>query len=211
MNDIHYLFCAFIVIIISTVIHELAHGWTAYALGDYTAKDSGRLSLNPLNHLDPMLSVVLPLVFALFGMPILAGAKPVPINPYNLKGGDWGMALVAAAGPFSNLVLSFIFFVLLTINMNTGFGGDLFFTFATAGTIVNLSMMLFNLIPIPPLDGSRILYALAPEPIQRFMMVVEQYGFVVVYALLLLGGTVISSYIVGGSNFILSIFQGLLW
>ena len=107
-----YLFCVFVIALFSTILHELAHGAMAYALGDDTAKLSGRLSLNPLKHIDPMMSVVMPLIFAALGMPILGGAKPVPINTRNLKWGEWGFALVAIAGPLTNFVLAFVFYAL---------------------------------------------------------------------------------------------------
>ena len=107
-----YLFCVFVIALFSTILHELAHGAMAYALGDDTAKLSGRLSLNPLKHIDPMMSVVMPLIFAALGMPILGGAKPVSINTRNLKWGEWGFALVAIAGPLTNFVLAFVFYAI---------------------------------------------------------------------------------------------------
>ena len=101
-----------IIIVASVILHELAHGVVAYWLGDSTAKDAGRLTLNPLKHIDPYMSILVPVVLYILNAPVFGGAKPVPINPQNLKWKEWGMALVAIAGPITNLLLAFIFFVI---------------------------------------------------------------------------------------------------
>ena len=142
----------------SIILHELAHGVVAYWLGDQTAKLSGRLTLNPIKHIDPFMSILLPVLLAMAGMPIFGGAKPVPINTRNLKGGVWGFALVAIAGPLTNLILAFIFFLFGHFTgafYVDGFGGMLCYI----GMVLNMGFCLFNIIPIPPLDGSRVLYA----------------------------------------------------
>ena len=192
--------CLFLAIIISTVLHELAHGWVAYWLGDTTAKEEGRLSLNPLKHIDPVMSVALPIVLYLAGMPILGGAKPVPINSRRLKGREWGMALVAAAGPLVNLVLAFLFFGIgVTTNTFVLQGGE-WYVAGELGIILNqivlmeLGFFLFNLIPIPPLDGSRILYAIAPDGVRELMKKIEPYGIMVIYVLLVVLSGVFSRY-----------------
>ena len=150
-----------LILILSVVIHEVSHGWVAYALGDPTAKLAGRLTLNPLVHLDPMGSVFLPLILFITGSPILFGwAKPVPYNPYNLRAGRWGPAIVALAGPVSNLFLAGVFSIIIRLTM--GAVPIAFFQLTAMIVIINLGLAIFNLIPIPPLDGSKILFALIP-------------------------------------------------
>jgi len=205
--NVNYIAAIFLVSFFSIVLHELMHGVTAYLLGDQTAKLSGRLTLNPLKHIDPVMSIILPMCLALMGMPVFGGAKPVPINTRNLKGGEWGFALVAIAGPITNFLLAFIFFLIgywtgaLEMGL-TNFGSSLCY----AGIFLNIGLCLFNLIPIPPLDGSRVLYALAPEGVQDFMRAMEQYGIIVIYALILVGGTVLSNYMATGQRGILDFF-----
>lgn len=169
-----------VIILISMMLHEIAHGLVAYWLGDTTAKDDGRLTLNPLKHLDPYLSIILPMILYIIGASIFGGAKPVPVDSRNLKGGVWGMALVALAGPFANLLLAFVGFLIYRFAGNS----EIAFSFVT----INLGFMIFNLIPIPPLDGSRILYAIMPDMVRDFMTRMERYGFIVIYALVLFGG-----------------------
>lgn len=150
-----------LILIFSVVIHEVAHGWSAYFLGDPTAKLAGRLTLNPLPHLDPLGSIFLPLLLFITRSPILFGwAKPVPYNPYNLRASRWGPAIVALAGPIANLFLAACFAIIIRLTM--GAVPTAFLTLAASIVIVNLVLALFNLIPIPPLDGSKILFALIP-------------------------------------------------
>lgn len=197
-----YLFCIVVVAIGSTILHELAHGFVAYKLGDDTAKMSGRLSFNPLKHIDPMMSIIMPLIFAILGMPILGGAKPVPVNTRRLKWDEWGFALVALAGPLVNFVLSFIFFLLWYFVAQDGFLG----TFFQVGVMMNFGFMLFNLIPIPPLDGSRILYAFAPDFVRNIMTSMERYGIAVIYILLCFCGSLFANYIMWAENGLLDLF-----
>lgn len=180
------------VILFSMTIHEVMHGMVAYWLGDDTAKMQGRLTLNPIKHIDPFLTLLLPVVLLLIGGPIFGGAKPVPYNPARVRYDEWGAALVAIAGPLTNLVLAFIFFsvsVLLNVDSNS-LAGIIMSYFV----MVNLGFFVFNMIPIPPLDGSRVLYALAPEPVQRVMQTIERYGIILVFAIVMLGGGVIGSF-----------------
>lgn len=204
--DILYLIFVFVIIVFSMVLHELAHGFTAYKLGDDTAKNDGRLSLNPLKHIDPIMTIVVPLLLALTGMPIFGGAKPVPINSHKIKGGEWGFALVAFAGPFTNLVLAFIFFLIYYWTNASG----LLETFLMAGISANLGFCLFNILPIPPLDGSRILYALAPDFVKSLMNALEHYGIIIIYLMLLLCGGLFSNYMLGAMNGILNFFYMLV-
>lgn len=204
----------FVALILSTVLHELAHGWVAYKLGDETAKESGRLSLNPLNHVDPFMSIILPLLLYLMGMPILGGAKPVPIDTRKLKGGAWGMALVGIAGPLTNLLLGLVLF---GVGVFTGMfdfsDGTWRYVFGTGGDVMaqivlmELGFCIFNMIPIPPLDGSRVLYALAPDGVRDFMETIEPYGIMVIYALLVVASGVFSSLMLGAMNGIISLFR----
>jgi Zn-dependent protease len=198
-----------VVSIFSIILHELAHGVVAYWLGDRTAKDSGRLSLNPLKHIDPFMSILLPAFLALVGAPILGGAKPVPINTRNLKWREFGFALVAIAGPLTNLILSFIFFLVGHLTgcfYVDGFAGIL----CQAGMFANMGFALFNIIPIPPLDGSRVLYALAPDGVRRFMENLEKYGLIVVYLLIWLCGSLLGTYFVNGENALLDFFYWIV-
>lgn len=179
-----YLAILIVSIIISLAIHEFMHAYAGYKLGDDTARSEGRLTLNPLSHIDPFMTVLLPIItLVVFQAPILA-AKPVPFNPHNVKYGDFGAAIIAAAGPFTNLVLAIIAAVLMKYLALGGF---------IHGTIeifmmLNVALFVFNMVPIPPLDGSRILYAFSPEAIQNFMRQLEPFGLVIIFALVFMGG-----------------------
>lgn len=195
------------VILVSMILHELAHGVVAYWLGDDTAKREGRLTLNPLKHLDPVLSVVMPLLLLAMGMPIFGGAKPVPINTRNLKHGVWGMALVAVAGPLTNILLAFVAFVIgyaTGVLMDLGVAGVICWRFIT----VNLGFGVFNLIPIPPLDGSRVLYALAPDGVRRVMEGMERWGIWAVMILVVAVPSVVSTLMSGA---MMGILDGFYW
>ena len=163
-----------LILILSVVVHEVAHGWAAYFLGDPTAKLAGRLTLNPLPHLDPLGSVFLPLLLFITHSPILFGwAKPVPYNPYNLQAGRWGPAIVGLAGPVSNLFLAGVFSII--IRLTIGIAPMAFFELAAMIVIINLGLAIFNLIPIPPLDGSKILFALIPYRYRAIEEVLTRY------------------------------------
>lgn len=150
-----------IVLIFSVIIHEVAHGWAANALGDPTAKLQGRLSLNPVRHIDPVGSIIVPAVLVLMNSSFLFGwAKPVPYNPYNLKNQRWGEAMVGVAGVATNLVIAIIFALIARFALAEGM--DAFAGFASLVVLVNLSLGLFNLLPIPPLDGYTVLRGLLP-------------------------------------------------
>jgi Zn-dependent protease len=151
-----------VALIISVVLHEMAHGYAANWLGDPTARLAGRLSPNPVVHLDPMMSVILPGLLVLTGSPILFGAaKPVPYNPYNLRNQKWGEAIVALAGPLANFVIAVVFAVLVRSAEVLSLSGT-FVELAVSIIILNIFLAFFNLVPIPPLDGSKILPRLLP-------------------------------------------------
>ena len=195
------------VIVFSMMLHELTHGSVALALGDTTAKDDGRLTLNPIAHLDPFMSVILPLISYLMGGVVFGGAKPVPVNTHRLKGGAWGMALVAAVGPLTNFLLAFVSFLIMELSGVTAASG-LIHTVLLDMVFVNLGFGVFNLIPIPPLDGSRILYLLMPDKVRELMERMEPVGIYIIYILILVGGGFFSSVMLGAMN---GIIQGFYW
>ena len=155
-----------VLVIFSIILHEVAHGYVADWLGDPTARYSGRLTLNPVPHIDPVGSVLLPGILALSGSSFLIGwAKPVPYNPYNLKNQRWGEAMVALAGPATNILLAVLFGLLIR-----SFGGamdQLQLQVLAMAVFANLSLAILNLIPIPPLDGSKILKSILPYPLAQ--------------------------------------------
>lgn len=184
-----------LVILVPMTIHEAMHAFMGYFLGDQTAKAEGRLSLNPIRHIDPFLTILLPLVLLMLGAPVFGGAKPVPFNPHKVRFGEWGVALVAIVGPLTNLVLAFTFFgigVSLGFVDKFGFSPSLIGVMLQTFVFVNLGFFAFNMIPIPPLDGSRVLYALAPDFVRGFMRQVEQYGLVIIMVLVMVGSPFIS-------------------
>lgn len=194
------------VVVFSMVIHELMHGLVSYWLGDGTAKLQGRLSINPLKHIDPFMTLLVPVLLYMAGGPIFGGAKPVPIDTSKIKYGDYGIALVALAGPLSNLVLAFISFGVLVI---LGAGGGILALILGLMVQVNLGFMIFNLLPIPPLDGSRIVYAIAPEFIQSLMRKIEPYGIIVVFLLISTFSTVFAGFMSSVQSTIIEIFMGI--
>ncbi len=167
-----------IVFIFSVIIHEVAHGYVAYLQGDNTAKNAGRLTLNPIPHIDMFGSIILPVLLAIAHSPMIIGwAKPVPFNPYNLRNQRWGEATVAIAGPLSNIIIAVIFGTIIRL----GISATLFEPFAYI-VLINLVLATFNLIPIPPLDGSKILFAFLPYSMQNVRNTLEQYGtFILIF------------------------------
>jgi Zn-dependent protease len=181
-----------VIIIFSAIIHEVMHGYAADKLGDPTARYAGRLTLNPIPHIDPIGSILLPLVLVLSGSPIFFGwAKPVPYNPYNLRPGRFSEAIVAGAGPASNAVIAVLFGIIVRLGISASLN-DFFFLIV----VVNVMLCIFNLIPVPPLDGSKVLEALLPRSWQygytRWRHSMERNPFVgmllVIIIVLLLGG-----------------------
>jgi Zn-dependent protease len=169
-----------IILIMSVVIHEVSHGYAALALGDSTAKYEGRLTLNPISHLDPIGSLLVPLLGYFAGGFVIGWAKPVPFNPYNLRNQKWGEAIVAAAGPLSNILLAIIFSFILRAGFGNGFMSQGFLNLAGFVVLINITLAIFNLIPIPPLDGSKILFAFLPYKWHSLRQSFERYGLFLV-------------------------------
>lgn len=171
-------------------LHEAMHAYVSYWLGDDTAKLQGRLTLNPLAHIDPFMTVVLPLLLAVSGLPPFGAAKPVPFNPQRLKYGEMGTALVGAAGPLTNLLLAIIGSIVLRVFGN---GLDLMIdNVIYLFVLVNASFFLFNIIPFPPLDGSRVLYAIAPDGVRRVMERIEEMGIMAILFFFLIFSVVLA-------------------
>ena len=178
--NLQYIVYTIIGIIIALSIHEAMHAFVGLKLGDTTAHEEGRVSLNPLRHIDPLTTILLPIITLLvFQAPILA-AKPVPFNPARVKWDEFGAALIALAGPFVNLLLAILGVFLMRL-WGLSFN-DL--NFLSVFVFLNVSLFVFNMVPIPPLDGSRLLYAFAPESLQRVMEQLEQFGLFIIFGLI---------------------------
>ena len=178
----------FIILIFSIIIHEVAHGWMALKLGDHTAEYAGRLTLNPIPHIDLFGSIILPVLLFLSGSSIFIGwAKPVPFNPNNLRDQKWGEAKVALAGPASNIIIA-LFLIVVIYSLNFfGILGQNIFNILEIAIIMNLFLAFLNLLPVVPLDGSKILFSFLSHPkyfkIKSFM---QQYQFAIILAVLFL-------------------------
>jgi Zn-dependent protease len=168
-----------VILIFSVIIHEVAHGFMADRLGDPTARLQGRLTLNPIKHLDPVGSIIVPIITSFAGF-TFGWAKPVPYNPYNLKNKRTGELLIALAGPASNIVLAVIFGLFIRAAVLYGLSAS-FITVATYIVIINIVLAVFNLIPLPPLDGSKILFSILPNQYGRTRMMLEQYAFILIF------------------------------
>ncbi len=170
-----------VILIFSAILHEIAHGYVAERLGDPTARLMGRLTLNPRSHIDPFMSVLLPLMLIISGSPVIFGAaKPVPVDPFNLRDGRRDMALVALAGPMTNILLAILAGVLLKISGITPLSDILL-----AAARINLLLAIFNLIPIPPLDGSKVFSLILPEKEAAAYLSLGSVGMLIIFFLLL--------------------------
>lgn len=181
-----------IILLFSAILHEVAHGWVAYHLGDPTAKLSGRLTLNPLPHIDPFMTILLPLLLIFSGSPIIfGGAKPVPIDPFNLKEGKKDVALVALAGPATNLLIGLFAALLIKTHFLVAIEPILFLIVS-----LNLYLAIFNLLPIPPLDGSKIFALLLPDRESQAYLSLGTFGIIILFLLLSfpLGGFFLPSF-----------------
>lgn len=182
-----------VILILSVVVHEVSHGYVAQMLGDPTARLAGRLTLNPLKHLDPLGSVIIPALLILTQANILFGwAKPVPYNPHNLRNQRWGEALVAGAGPLTNLFIALVFGLMIRFGLAFDFlaVGGAFVELASFVVYINILLALFNMIPVPPLDGSKVLASILPFHLHRrymeFQNMMMRYGTFAMIGFLLL-------------------------
>lgn len=189
-----------VILILSVVIHEISHGYAALWLGDNTAQYAGRLTLNPLKHLDLFGSVIVPLLLSFSGV-IFGWAKPVPYNPYNLKNRKWGELIVAMAGPASNILIALIFSLIIRL---AGVDSNLVFIAAMI-VQVNLVLAVFNLVPIPPLDGSKILFSLLTPKYQYVRTFFERYGLILLILFIFFLWKLVSPII----SFLFSAFTGI--
>ena len=188
MFEVLHIF-SFIVLIFSIVIHEFSHGWMADHLGDPTARHMGRLTLNPIPHIDLMGSIIIPLILLISNTGFIIGwAKPVPYNPYNLRDKKNGEMLVALAGPASNLLLALIFGIIIRILIIQGIGIDSsIISFFSIVVLYNILLAIFNLVPIPPLDGSKILFHFLPYSSHNIREIMERNGMLFLIIFILFG------------------------
>ena len=202
-----------IIILLSMTIHEAMHAFMGYVLGDNTAKEEGRLTLNPIRHIDPVMTILLPLIMVVLHAPVFGGAKPVPFNPNRVRFGDWGAALVALSGPITNLIIAFIAFGVGVfsgvINSAGAVQSTIFGLIISTAVSVNLGFFVFNILPIPPLDGSRILYAVAPDGVRGVMQKIEQNGVLLVMIIVVLFSDVIGQVMSGCIRAILRVFMNI--
>jgi len=186
-----------VVLIVSIILHEIAHGYAADRLGDPTARLAGRLSLNPLVHIDWIGSVILPFFLVISGAPFILGwAKPVPFNPYNMKNPKTGAMIVAIMGPITNIVLALIASIALHANI-FGQGGTYLLTVMI---ITNIALAVFNLLPIPPLDGHHLLFGIIPEQFNHIKIFLQKYSFIILIVFVIYGWRFISPIIMYLAN-----------
>lgn len=193
-------------LLISVVLHEVMHGYAAYRLGDTTAHDLGRLTLNPLKHIDVVTTLLLPVILIALQLPPFFAAKPVPFNPWNIKYQEFGIAIIGLAGPFTNLVLATI--VALAVQLSGLATGTDFYQIFSIFIQVNIALFVFNMIPFPPLDGSRILYAFAPEPLQKIMQQIESLGFTAIFIFIFLLFPFLGPIVIDANQFLYNLLMG---
>ena len=207
MPDFQSLLIYIIPLLFAITLHEAAHGWVASKLGDHTARMMGRVTLDPTKHIDPIGTIAIPLVLLISSSGFIFGwAKPVPINFNALRSGKSGMIWVALAGPGANLLMAigWLFVMIIAINMNI----PVLIEMGRVGILVNCVLAIFNLLPIPPLDGSRVISALLPNRLSYQYNQLEQYGLYILLGLMFLGGF---NYLVRPSvELLLSWFQYVL-
>ena len=187
--QIVYVILVVCFLILSLGVHEAAHAWVADLCGDDTAKREGRLTLNPVPHIDPVMTILLPAILAFSGGPIFGGARPVPVNPMRLRHPLRDMMLVALAGPISNFLQAIVYMVVWKILVNhVGMATESLAVRVIGATVYfNLILTIFNMIPVPPLDGSRVMAYLLPPSLREPYVGLERFGLLIVFALFLSG------------------------
>ena len=211
IESIPLYFIFYFILLYSVIIHECAHAIAAYKLGDPTAHSLGRITLNPIKHIDPVWTIIVPLITYFGGGFIFGGAKPVPINPYNFRNPDKGMMISSLAGPLSNFSLAILGFLgfFLSVKILPLTGSFLHFNmlFCMQIIIINILLGIFNLIPIPPLDGSRVLRYLLPWHMKETLDRIEPFGIIIVIVFVMSGGTIFIGRILNGIEWLLGIIS----
>ena len=200
-----------VVLLFSIIVHEVAHGFVAYKRGDSTAKLLGRLTLNPIYHIDIFGSIILPAILILTGAPVFGWAKPVPVNMYNLKNPKRDMIFVSLAGVTANFLLAVIAGIIMFLIRSAGAEGSFLFSVYMVMQyviVINIVLMIFNLIPIPPLDGSRVVLFLLPRDLAQKYAKIERYGFWII--LILLMTNVLWKIIAPVANFLIRLLSGAM-
>ena len=200
-----------VVLLFSIIVHEVAHGFVAYKRGDSTAKLLGRLTLNPIYHIDIFGSIILPAILMLTGAPVFGWAKPVPVNMYNLKNPKRDMIFVSLAGVTANFLLAVIAGIIMFLIRSAGAEGSFLFSVYMVMQyviVINIVLMIFNLIPIPPLDGSRVVLFLLPRDLAQKYAKIERYGFWII--LILLMTNILWKIIAPVANFLIKLLSGAM-
>ena len=191
LNEVQTFAVWILPVLFAITVHEVAHGWVAKKLGDRTAEMMGRLTLNPIKHIDPIGTVILPLIMVLMGGFVFGWAKPVPITWENLKNPKRDIALVAVAGPLANLGMALLWAIVMKVGFlliaTYPWLGEFLILSGKAGILINLFLMILNLLPFPPLDGGRIMTGILPGPLSYKLSRVEPYGLIILLVLLVSG------------------------